>query len=120
MRVLIIDESETAVRLLLHDVRGLHMDVESAGSLDAACDVIARQAPDVVLLDPARLGADAARVVAKVRLATVAPILICASRPDSDLAVISRYAGANGFVQKGAKRSALEAAILVALKSKHP
>lgn len=118
MRVLIIDESEAAVRLLVHDVHALRHDVESAGSIDAACDVIGRQAPDVVLIDPARLGADAARVVAKVRFETAAPILICASRPDSDLAAIARYAGADGFVQKGAKRSALEGAIVGALKSR--
>ena len=113
-RVVVIDP-QPAVRaglaMLLRTEPGL-IPVGSAVGAHDGLELVSRQRPDVVLLDPQLLDGDGLGTCRRVRALDPAPhVVLYTAGGDSTLAVTARVAGADGLVDKAAPAAELFEAI---------
>jgi DNA-binding NarL/FixJ family response regulator len=115
-RIVVIDP-QPAVRaglaMMLRTEPGL-VPVGSALGASDGLELVERQRPDVVLLDPQLLDGDGLAVCRRVRSMDHPPrVVLYSSGNDPTLAVTARVAGADGLVDKAAEPVALFEAIRV-------
>jgi DNA-binding NarL/FixJ family response regulator len=114
MRVVVVDD-QTAVREGLVTILELMPGVEvvgAGGDGADAIDLVARHAPDVVLMDlrmPRVDGVEATRAIRSARPATQVVVLTTYADDDSVLAALA--AGAIGFLTKDASRDQIRLAL---------
>ena len=113
-RVVVIDP-QPAVRaglaMLLRTEPGL-VPVGSAAGAHDGLELVARQRPDVVILDPQLLDADGLGTCRRLRSLDPAPrVVLYAAGGDPTLPVTARVAGADGLVDKAAPAEELFEAI---------
>jgi DNA-binding NarL/FixJ family response regulator len=113
-RVVVIDP-QPAIRaglaMLLRAEPGL-VPVGSAVGARDGLDLVARQRPDVVLLDPQLLDGDGLGTCRRIRALDPAPrVVLYSAGGDPSLPVTARVAGADGLVDKAAPAEELFEAI---------
>jgi DNA-binding NarL/FixJ family response regulator len=113
-RVVVIDP-QPAIRaglaMLLRTEPGL-VPVGSAVGARDGLDLVARQRPDVVLLDPQLLDGDGLGTCRRLRALDPAPrVVLYSAGGDPSLPVTARVAGADGLVDKAAPAEELFEAI---------
>jgi DNA-binding NarL/FixJ family response regulator len=113
-RVAIVDP-QPAVRaglvMLLRAEPGLVPVGTAAGAADAG-DLLARERPDVVLLEHRLLDGDGIALCRRIRSGRGAPrVILYTASPDGELELLARIAGADGLVDKAAAPGELFEAI---------
>ena len=102
-RIAIVDP-QPAIRaglaLLLRGEPGLVPVGAAAGASDAA-DLLARERPDVVLLEPALLDGDGIALCRRIAREAGSPrVILYTARPAAELELLARVAGARGMIDK--------------------
>ena len=115
-RIVVIDP-QPAVRaglaMMLRTEPGLVPVGSAVGAADGL-ELVERQRPDVVLLDPHLLDGDGLGVCRRLRSIEHPPrVVLYTSEPDATLHVTARVAGADGLVEKSAAPAVLFEAIRV-------
>jgi DNA-binding NarL/FixJ family response regulator len=115
-RIVVIDP-QPAVRaglaMMLRSEPGF-VPVGSAVGAGDGLELVERQRPDVVLLDPRLMDADGLAVCRRLRSLEHPPrVVLYVSEPDGTLPVTARVAGADGLVDKAERAEALYEAIRV-------
>src|SRR4051812_37156369 len=118
-RVVVIDP-QPAVRaglaMLLRTEPGLVPVGAAVGAHDGV-ELVSRQRPDVVLLDPQLLDADGLGTCRRLRALDPAPrVVLYTAGGDRSLAVTARVAGADGLVDKAAPAQELFEAIRMVVR----
>lgn len=116
-KILVVDDSATAVTFVRAALRGSEHTVEAPASFVQLAATVREQPPDLVLLDlsmPALSGVQMGEMIRKYQARDI-PILIYSSRPEPELRKAARAVGAIGFVQKSAAAGDLVTAISEAL-----
>jgi len=115
-RILIVDD-EPAVREALRAlVGGWGFEVHTAGSGLEALDAVARERPDLVLLDLAMPRMDCIEVCRRVRDWSRVPILVVSARGDDAHKVAALENGADDYVTKPFSATELRARIRATLR----
>jgi two-component system KDP operon response regulator KdpE len=115
-RILIVDDEPNIIGTLLPLLRTRGYDVLSAMTGRAALDVVARDKPDLIVLDlglPDMAGVDVCR---EIRQTTGAPIVVLSARGAEGDKVHALDAGADDYVTKPFGAEELLARIRVALR----
>jgi DNA-binding NarL/FixJ family response regulator len=104
-RIAVIDP-QPAVRaglaLLLRSEPGLVPVGAATGAADAP-DLLARERPDVVLLEPGLLDGDGIALCRRITAEADAPrVILYTARIDTEVELLARVAGASGLVDKAA------------------
>jgi DNA-binding NarL/FixJ family response regulator len=113
-RIAIVDP-QPAIRaglaLLLRGEPGL-VPVGAATGAREAADLLARERPDVVLLEPGLLDGDGIALCRRLTAEPDAPrVILYTARPDEEVELLARVAGARGLVDKAAPPAELFEAI---------
>lgn len=117
MKVLIVDDEAPArarVRQLLDDV-GEHTVVGEAGNGQEALSIVARDRPDIVLLDIRMPGMDGIETAQHLNKLDPPPAIVFATAYD-EYAIDAFKANAIGYVLKPIRRERLEQALLQAAR----
>jgi CheY-like chemotaxis protein len=106
-RVLIVDDSEVATKLLQSELADKGFDVSTADTAEKATKIILKKQtrPDLVLLDvrmPNVNGEQFCRFIKSNSLFSGIKVLLCSSEDPEELQRICREAGADGFLPKDA------------------
>jgi DNA-binding response OmpR family regulator len=120
-RILIVDDSELNVDLLEQSLEIMGHDTVSAYDGQAALDAVAKEHPDLILLDVMMPILDGFQVCAKLKSdpsTELIPIIIMTALSDVDDRVKGIEAGADDFLTKPVNSRELEARITTALKLK--
>jgi DNA-binding NarL/FixJ family response regulator len=104
-RIAVVDP-QPAVRaglaVLLRGEPGL-VPVGAAGGASDAPELLARERPDVVLLEPSLLDGDGIALCRRITAEAGAPrIILYTARPGEEVELLARVAGASGLVDKAA------------------
>jgi DNA-binding NarL/FixJ family response regulator len=124
-RIVIVDPqpaSRAGLAMLLRAEPGLIPVGTATGAHDGA-DLVARQRPDVVLVEHHLLDGDGLGMTRRLRALDNAPhVIIYTAEPDPTLALLARVAGAAGLVDKSAEPVELFEAVRVVARggSAHP
>lgn len=113
-RIAIVDP-QPAIRaglaVLLRGEPGLVPVGAAAGASDAQ-DLLARERPDVVLMEPSLLDGDGIALCSRLTAQPRAPrVILYTARPGDDVELLARVAGASGLVDKAAAPDELFEAI---------
>lgn len=103
LRILVLDDSEFALELVGEGLRGAGFTVETAGSLPAFDDAVARQPPDVVLIDvhmPEVQGDNVCRLLKHLHETKSIPVVLYSTLADEELEQLAARAGADAWVSK--------------------
>lgn len=105
-RILVVDDSELAARLLAEELRTAGFDVKTANDVETATSIILKRAtrPDLILLDihmPNVNGAQFCRFVKKNDMFRAIKVVFCSADSADKVAAFARECGADGFVLKG-------------------
>ncbi|HYG18209.1 MAG TPA: response regulator transcription factor [Ohtaekwangia sp.] len=103
MKILIADDHAIVRKGLIELLREeFHaIDVYEATNSQQAVDTVARQSPDVILLDISMPGVSGIETLKQLRANGVkAPILMLSMHPEDQYAIRSLRAGASGFINK--------------------
>jgi DNA-binding NarL/FixJ family response regulator len=113
-RIVVIDPQpamRAGLEALLRDEPGL-VHVGSAEGASDGVELVARQRPDLVLLDPQLADGDGLAVCRRLRALDPAPrVVLYSGGSDPALPVAARVAGADGLVNKSASVEELFAAL---------
>lgn len=120
-RVVVVDDSPANVLLLTRQLALDGYTVYTASNGDEALDLIAREQPDVVLMDvmmPRRDGFDACRALKQSPATRLIPVVLVTALKDSKDRVRGLEAGADDFLSKPVNTTELRARVrsLVRLK----
>jgi CheY-like chemotaxis protein len=110
-RVLIVDDDPIVGQIVAAILGGHGYDVMVRGEALGTLSIIAREKPDVVLLDvnmPGLDGDELARLV-KVHADPRTRVILHSSQPQDELEQLAREAGAIGGIEKGDPTEFLEA-----------
>lgn len=114
-RVAVVDP-QPAVRaglvMLLRAEPGMLPVGTAAGSSDAH-ELIARDHPDVVLLEHRLLDGDGIALCRRIKAESEARVVLYTSLPDAEVELLARVAGADGLVDKAAPPAELFEAIRI-------
>jgi CheY-like chemotaxis protein len=124
VKILVVDDDTITIRIVRNmlEAEG-YRHVESAGSGETALEMVAREAPDLILLDillPGMAGYDVCRAVRRgVETAHVPILMVTGSSPDADTALEESYrAGATDFIAKPIRPIEFLARVKAALETK--
>jgi adenylate cyclase len=120
-RILVVDDIPRNVRLLAAVLTGAGYEVASAGSGAEAIETVARDAPDLVLLDIRMPDIDGYEVCRRLRADPAAqflPIVMVTSAEDEER-VAALEAGADDFVAKPFNNDELLARVRSLIRIKH-
>jgi DNA-binding NarL/FixJ family response regulator len=117
MKRIVVIDPQPAVRaglaMMLHAEPGLVPVGAAVGAKDGI-ELVERQRPDVVLLDPQLVDGEGLAVCRRLRALDHPPrVVLYAGTPDPTLAVTARVAGADGLVHKEAPAEELYEALRV-------
>ena len=99
-RVLVVDDEAPIQRALVAKLRARGYETDVANIAENAPRLVAREAPDVVILDLRLPGMDAAEVVQALRGSTSVPIIVLSARGAERDKVAALDAGADDYVTK--------------------
>lgn len=104
-RVLVVDDSDIAARLLAEELRSAGFDVLTARDAESATSMILKRAtrPDLVLLDihmPKVSGAQFCRFIKKNDMFRSIKVIFCSGDSREKVAQLAEECGADGFVLK--------------------
>lgn len=119
-RILVIDDSPTAVQFVKSALRHEAHVVEALTSFVNLTSAVRDDPPDLILLDltiPALSGVTMGKLIRKHEAREV-PILVYSSRPEPELAEAARAVRAVGYVSKGSSPADLRDAITQALRAR--
>ena len=107
-RIAVVDP-QPAIRaglaVLLRGEPGLVPVGAAAGASDAP-DLLARERPDIVLLEPSLLDGDGIALCRRLTAEPGAPrIILYTARPGEEIELLARVAGASGLIDKAAPRT---------------
>lgn len=117
-RVLVVDDSEFSCEVTRTVLEGHGIEVMVLHSSLGVSTVIAREKPDLVLMDvemPALEGDKAVAIVVRHGLHRC-PLVLYSGRPPSELEGLARACGASGFISKTADADALVTSVLSFLR----
>jgi two-component system phosphate regulon response regulator PhoB len=98
--VLTVDD-DPSIRVLLDRALGLEgFQVEAAGSIREALDLVQRQPPDLVLLDVMLAGEDGLDLLSEIRRSHGVPVILLSGRADEGDRVLGLRMGADDYVVK--------------------
>jgi CheY-like chemotaxis protein len=105
-RVLVVDDSEIAARLIAEELRGAGFDVVAAHDVETATSLILKRAtrPDLILLDihmPKVNGAQFCRFIKKNDMFRSIRVIFCSGDTRERVAKLVEECGADGYVLKG-------------------
>jgi two-component system cell cycle response regulator len=119
--VLVAETSEQTRAELLRSLGELGYRVAGAGDGEQALELVAREAPDVVLLDHELAGLDGMTVLDRLRgieaLAAV-PVIMLTRSNDPELMIEALRRGANDYLRRPLDLGELEARVMAALRVK--
>jgi DNA-binding NtrC family response regulator len=117
-QILLIDPAQRfEVELML---RGLGLDVRSAGSAAAALDLAAREDFDLALIDASLVGDGPEGVVARLRAQTTIPsILVLTTEGEVRQAIHALEHGADDYIVRPLERAEVRARLVRILEWKH-
>ncbi len=104
-RVLVVDDSDIAARLLAEELRSAGFDVLTARDAESATSMILKRAtrPDLVLLDihmPKVSGSQFCRFIKKNDMFRSIKVIFCSGDSREKVAQLAEECGADGFVLK--------------------
>lgn len=104
-RVLVVDDSESTVKLLESELAAQGHEVFTATSADAATRIILKKKtrPDLVLLDvkmPGINGEEFCHFIKSNSLFAGIQVVLCSAESDAELQRIVKSAGADGYLRK--------------------
>ncbi len=112
-KILVVDDSEFSREVTREMLSGHGFNVVVLESSLGMSTVLAREKPDLVLMDvemPALEG-DKAVAIARRHALHHCPIVLYSGRPPSELEALARSCGANGYVSKTSDADALASAV---------
>ncbi len=115
-RILVVDDELPIRRLLRNTLRVQDYTVLEAGSLTEATQLLARERPDLMLLDLGLPDGDGQSLITRVREDSKLPIIVLSSRTDDAGKVQALDAGADDYVTKPFSIDELLARIRTALR----
>jgi two-component system cell cycle sensor histidine kinase/response regulator CckA len=99
LRVLLVDDDDEYAEFVTREVHSAQIDLQRAVSIDEACNVLARERFDAVLLDLS--GSDGISTVdAMCHAAHGAAIVVLTSEQDDEIALQSMQRGADDYLSK--------------------
>jgi two-component system KDP operon response regulator KdpE len=119
-RVLIVDDDPQIRRAVQTSLRARGYVVFSAASGEAALDVLATDAVDLVILDLSLPGIDGHEVISRLRGFSEAPVLVLSVRESQDDKVAALDAGADDYVTKPFSIGELLARMRAVERRAHP
>jgi CheY-like chemotaxis protein len=122
-RVLIVDDERPNRELLEIMLGPDHFDVQPAASGEEALAAVARQPPDIVLLDVMMPGMNGYEVTAAIRGAPSTrhiPIILITGCDDHESRVRGQAAGADEFLSRPVDRAALCDHVTTLLRDRVP
>jgi CheY-like chemotaxis protein/class 3 adenylate cyclase len=120
-RILVVDDAPRNVKLLADLLAGTGYEVVTAGSGAEALECIARERPDLVLLDvvmPGMSGYDVCRAIRDDPGTRVLPVVMVTALEASEERVKGLEAGADDFVSKPIRQPELLARVRSLLRAK--
>ena len=121
-RILIVDDEPMNIDLLGQQLEDLGYETVSAEGGQEALDKVAKQAPDLILLDVMMPGIDGFEVCRRLKASDdtrLIPIVIMTALHELDDRVTGVEAGADEFLTKPVNKRELQARIKTSLKLKH-
>jgi two-component system, cell cycle response regulator len=121
-RILIVDDDRDSIDLLKEWLSMEGYDVASAGGGREALERIAREPPDLVLLDlliPPPDGLEVIRALKKERLTSTIPVIVMTVKRDVQSKVESLRRGADDFIVKPFHFDELDAVLRASLKKRY-
>jgi two-component system KDP operon response regulator KdpE len=115
-RILIVDDDVALGRALAINMKARGMDVEWAGTGQAALDQVARFHPDAVVLDLGLPDIDGIDVLHGIRGWNPVPVVVLSARSTSDEKVTALDAGADDYITKPFEMNELLARLRAALR----
>src|ERR671924_446963 len=100
LRVLVVDDDPQIRRAVQTSLRARGYEVLSAGSGEAALDLLATDAVDLVILDLSLPGIDGHEVIRRLRTFSDVPVLVLSVREAQDEKIAALDAGADDYVTK--------------------
>jgi CheY-like chemotaxis protein len=121
-KVLVLDDSLTALRMTQLLLGRVGFEVIALDSAVHFFKTLDKEKPDVVLVDVSMPVMDGGSVVEMSRKAHThrCPVLLYSDRPERELQALASHHGADGYVKKSNDSSALKTAILTALVKGRP
>lgn len=115
-RILIVDDDAALGRALAINMRARGLEVEWAGSGEAALDLVARFHPEAVVLDLGLPDIDGIDVLHGIRGWNPVPVVVLSARSTSDEKVTALDAGADDYITKPFEMNELLARLRAALR----
>ena len=114
--VLVVDDEPAIVRILKSTLKAAGYRVETADTGSEAVRLVARQSPNLILLDLGLPDLDGKDVIEALRAWTQAPIVVLSARHDEAERIAALDLGADDYVTKPFHMGELEARIRTALR----
>lgn len=121
-RILVVDDSPTAVRAVELALNGEGHDIESLDSFIHLTSAVRSNPPDLILLDlriPALSGVSMGQLIRRHQCRPI-PILIYSSQPEAELRTAAHRLDAVGYLPKGTPPAELAAEVRRALAGALP
>lgn len=100
-KILLVDDSELVRALVVHVLHETAFDVSTVDDPSGLADALARETPDLVLVDATFPGTDEGRLVELVSPhAATSPILVFSDRPEHETRALAARIGAAGTLPK--------------------
>jgi two-component system KDP operon response regulator KdpE len=119
-RILVVDDEPQILRALAVNLRARGYDVDLAGTGEAALVRVARNHPDLVLLDLGLPGIDGLEVVRGIRGWSQVPVIVLSARHEERTKVAALDEGADDYVTKPFGMDELLARVRAALRRSAP
>ena len=114
--VLVVDDEPAIVRILKSTLKAAGYRVETAETGSEAVRLVARQSPNLILLDLGLPDLDGKDVIEALRAWTQAPIVVLSARHDEAERIAALDLGADDYVTKPFHMGELQARIRTALR----
>ena len=115
-RVLVVDDEPSILRALRINLSAREYDVSTAIDGSSGLAAVARDRPDVIVLDLGLPDLDGVEVCRRIRQWSAAPIIVLSAAANEQTKVTALDAGADDYVTKPFGMAELEARLRVALR----